>query len=206
MMHSYFVRAAYPKCWEQYRINRRRSVLLIPPIGLISALEQSYFVMYPLSLKNKWKLINYLSTIYQMNKSCVHVSFNEEHVDCTNKKKFKNWKNVRDVTCTCIKRLKFTITFGFLKLPLKYTLASNSSITHLLHKKYEHTGIRHNTLVYLKSESKDEKKMLSWSRCACPTYPSSTLADPKTNSPPDLPRAHRHSWANRYANTIRSLA
>lgn len=102
-----------------------------------------------------------------MNESCVqYVSFNEEHVNCTDKKYFKNWKNVRDVTCTCIKRLKFTITFGFFKLPLKYTLTSNSSITHLLHKKYEHTGIRHNTLVYLKSESKDEKKMLSWSRCA----------------------------------------
>ena len=37
-------------------------------------------------------------------------------------------------------------------------------------------------------------------------YPSSTLADPRTSRPPDLPLAHRHSCANRYAKTIRSLA
>lgn len=37
-------------------------------------------------------------------------------------------------------------------------------------------------------------------------YPSSTFADPNTSSPPDLPLAHKHSWANRYAKTIRTLA
>lgn len=57
-------------------MNRRRSVLLIPPIGLISALEQSYFVMYPRSLKIKLKLIN--SCPQFTNKSSVHVSFNDQ--------------------------------------------------------------------------------------------------------------------------------
>ena len=41
--------------------------------------------------------------------------------------------------------------------------------------------------------------------CVC-AYASSTFAVPRTSSPPGRPRAHRDSWANRYASTIRTRA
>jgi hypothetical protein len=37
---------------EAQRMKRFRSVLEMPPMGLISALEQSYFVRYPLRLSS----------------------------------------------------------------------------------------------------------------------------------------------------------
>ena len=40
---------------------------------------------------------------------------------------------------------------------------------------------------------------------AC-THPSSTLADPNTRSPPDSPRDHNVSCANKYDRTIRTRA
>lgn len=57
------------------------------------------------------------------------------------------------------------IIFGFFKFLLKYIFVSNSFIIYLLYKKYEYIGIRYNILVYLKSELKDEKKILFWLRC-----------------------------------------
>lgn len=54
---TYSFRMLSWKCSTQYSRKLFRSVLLMPPIGLISALEQSYFVKYPVRLNVKYWLM-----------------------------------------------------------------------------------------------------------------------------------------------------